>query len=198
MIAILDYGSGNIRSAERAFATTGLPVVVTRDPKVCGDALGLVVPGVGAFASCIAGFLAIDGASILKNRIEKSRPILGICVGMQILFNIGTENGATKGLEIWPGEVSLINNEILPHMGWNSVQAPANSNLFRGVEAADFYFVHSYAVKTAVPGALNSFTEYGETFLSAVETSHISATQFHPEKSGAAGLKMIANWVATL
>lgn len=101
---------------------------------------------------------------------------------MQILFHVGTENGATKGLEIWPGEVSLIDNEILPHMGWNSVQAPANSNLFRGVEAADFYFVHSYAAKTAVSGALNAFTEYGETFLSAVETSHISATQFHPEK----------------
>ena len=193
----MDYGSGNIRSAERAFATTGLPVVVTRDPKICEDASGLVVPGVGAFASCMAGFLAVDGPSILKSRIKNSRPILGICVGMQILFNIGTENGATKGLEIWPGEVSAINNEILPHMGWNSVESDPNSTLLKGVAGESFYFVHSYAAKKAV-GKMQGWSFHGEKFLAVVEDGYVSATQFHPEKSGDAGLALIKNWVKSL
>lgn len=198
MIVILDYGSGNIRSAERAFATTGRKVVVSSDPKICEEATGLVVPGVGAFASCMKGFLAVGGEKILRNRIAKSLPVLGICVGMQILFDSSTENGHTNGLGIFPGEVSLIKQKILPHIGWNSVTSASNSNLFRGVETEEFYFVHSYAAKMQVHGAINTFTEYGENFLSAIETPFVSATQFHPEKSGAAGLKLIANWVATL
>lgn len=198
MIAILDYGSGNIRSAERAFATTGNEVVVTNDPKISETAAGLVIPGVGAFAACMNGFLGVGGAEILKTRIKNGLPTLGICVGMQILFASSVENGLSDGLGLWPGQISAINHKILPHMGWNTVQTPGDSILFNGVESEDFYFVHSYAAKEVVPGAQNTFTEYGEKFLAAVETPLVSATQFHPEKSGESGLRLISNWCETL
>lgn len=198
MIAILDYGSGNIRSAERAFATTGNQVVVTNNPKISEKAAGLVIPGVGAFAACMNGFLGVGGAEILKTRIKNGLPTLGICVGMQILFASSAENGLSDGLGLWPGQISAINHKILPHMGWNTVQTPGDSILFKGVESEDFYFVHSYAAKEVVPGAQNTFTEYGEKFLAAVETPLVSATQFHPEKSGESGLRLISNWCETL
>lgn len=198
MIAILDYGSGNIRSAERAFATTGNQVVVTNNPKISEKAAGLVIPGVGAFAACMNGFLGVGGAEILKTRIKNGLPTLGICVGMQILFASSVENGLSDGLGLWPGQISAINHKILPHMGWNTVQTPGDSILFKGVESEDFYFVHSYAAREVVPGAQNTFTEYGEKFLAAVETPLVSATQFHPEKSGESGLRLISNWCETL
>ena len=200
MIAILDYGSGNLRSAERAFATAGKDVVVTSDRSVALEAEGLVVPGVGAFAACMNGLIAVDGAAIVRERLAKERPTLGICIGMQIMFSEGTEhseNGAHAGIGIWQGSVSKLEAPILPHMGWNTVEASATSTLFNGVEGESFYFVHSYAAKNSV-GTTQAWSTHGEKFLAAVEDGYISATQFHPEKSGAAGLALIKNWVGSL
>ena len=200
MIAILDYGSGNLRSAERAFATAGKDVVVTSDRAVALQAEGLVVPGVGAFAACMNGINAVDGAAIVRERLAKERPTLGICIGMQIMFSQGTEHsGGTPhaGIGIWDGIVSQLDAPILPHMGWNTVEAASTSTLFSGVEGESFYFVHSYAAKKAV-GTTQAWSMHGEKFLAAVEDGYISATQFHPEKSGAAGLALIKNWVDSL
>ncbi len=197
MIAILDYGSGNLRSAERAFAITGEEVVVTSDYKTAVEANGLVVPGVGAFAACMQGLLAINGDSIIRERIAQERAVLGICIGMQILFATGTEHGKHSGVGIWDSEVSLLDAPILPHMGWNTVEPDSSSDLFKGLESESFYFVHSYAAKTAV-GKKQTWTTHGQKFLSAVEDGYVSATQFHPEKSGDAGLTLIKNWVSTL
>ncbi|MEY3849400.1 MAG: hypothetical protein RLZ20_900 [Actinomycetota bacterium] len=200
MIAILDYGSGNLRSAERAFATAGEDVVVTSDASIALEAQGLVVPGVGAFAACMNGLNAVDGASIVRERLAKERPTLGICIGMQIMFSQGTEHsesGAHAGIGIWDGVVSQLQAPILPHMGWNTVESDANSTLFKGIEAESFYFVHSYAAKNAV-GKTQAWSTHGEKFLAAVEDGYMSATQFHPEKSGAAGLALIKNWVGSL
>jgi len=200
LIAILDYGSGNLRSAERAFATAGKDVVVTSDRSVALEAEGLVVPGVGAFAACMNGLNAVDGAAIVRERLAKERPTLGICIGMQIMFSEGTEhseNGAHAGIGIWQGSVSKLEAPILPHMGWNTVEASATSTLFNGVEGESFYFVHSYAAKNSV-GTTQAWSTHGERFLAAVEDGYISATQFHPEKSGAAGLALIKNWVGSL
>ena len=200
MIAILDYGSGNLRSAERAFATAGKDVVVTSDRSVALEAEGLVVPGVGAFAACMNGLNAVDGAAIVRERLAKERPTLGICIGMQIMFSEGTEhseNGAHAGIGIWQGTVSKLEAPILPHMGWNTVEASATSTLFNGVEGESFYFVHSYAAKNS-GGTTQAWSTHGEKFLAAVEDGYISATQFHPEKSGAAGLALIKNWVRSL
>jgi len=200
LIAILDYGSGNLRSAERAFATAGKDVVVTSDRTVALQAEGLVVPGVGAFAACMKGLNAVDGAAIVRERLAKERPTLGICIGMQIMFSQGTEHSVGTphaGIGIWDGIVSQLDAPILPHMGWNTVEAASTSTLFDGVEGESFYFVHSYAAKKAV-GTTQAWSTYGEKFLAAVEDGYISATQFHPEKSGAAGLALIKNWVDSL
>ena len=200
MIAILDYGSGNLRSAERAFATAGKDVVVTSDRTIALEADGLVVPGVGAFAACMQGLNSIDGASIIRERISLERPLLGICIGMQILFAQGSEhadNGLHAGVGIWPAEVSQLQAPILPHMGWNTVEADPHSILFKGISDQSFYFVHSFAAKESV-GKMQSWTTHGERFISSVEDGYVSATQFHPEKSGDAGLALIKNWVATL
>jgi glutamine amidotransferase len=200
LIAILDYGSGNLRSAERAFATSGKDVVVTSDRSVALEAEGLVVPGVGAFAACMNGLNAVDGAAIVRERLAKERPTLGICIGMQILFSQGTEhseNTAHAGVGIWDGTVSKLDAPILPHMGWNTVETSSDSILFKGVESESFYFVHSYAAKIVV-GKTQAWTTHGEKFLAAVEDGYISATQFHPEKSDAAGLALIKNWVGSL
>ncbi len=200
MIAILDYGSGNLRSAERAFATSGKDVVVTSDRAVALAADGLVVPGVGAFAACMNGLNAVDGAAIIRERIAKERPVLGICIGMQILFSQGTEHAqgdAHAGVGVWDAQVSQLVAPILPHMGWNTIETTSDSNLFKGIEDQSFYFVHSYAAKKAV-GKVQSWSTYGERFLAAVEDGYVSATQFHPEKSGDAGLALIKNWTQSL
>ncbi len=202
MIAILDYGSGNLRSAQRAFETTGAEVVLTSDRRTALEADGLVVPGVGAFRSCMNGLLAIGGDEIIRERFAKERPTLGICIGMQVLFSHGLEHSvddvpSTDGVGVWDGTVSKLNAPILPHMGWNTVVAPKDSALFKGIESESFYFVHSYAAKEAV-GQRVSWTEHGERFVSAVEDGAMSATQFHPEKSGSVGLTLIRNWTGTL
>ena len=197
MIAILDYGSGNLRSAQRAFETSGKEVLITSDYELALNADGLVVPGVGAFAACMAGLQSVRGDLLVRERIALKRPTIGICVGMQILFASGVEHGVHQGVGIWDASVEKLDAPILPHMGWNTVTAAPTSTLFNGVENESFYFVHSYAVKKGV-GELPTFAQYGEKFLAAVEDGVVSATQFHPEKSGDAGLHLIKNWTATL
>jgi glutamine amidotransferase len=200
LIAILDYGSGNLRSAERAFATTGEDVIVTSDREIALQADGLVVPGVGAFAACMQGLKKVDGAAIIKERLEKERPVLGICIGMQIMFSHGSEhsdNGLHAGVGIWDGVVSQLTAPILPHMGWNTIESDPASILFQGVADQSFYFVHSFAAKDSV-GKMQAWSTHGEKFLAAVEDGYMSATQFHPEKSGSAGLALIKNWSNSL
>ena len=200
MIAILDYGSGNLRSAQRAFERSGSEVVVTSDRDVALNAAGLVVPGVGAFAACMRGLVAIGGDQIVRERVAAQRATLGICVGMQILFRDGDEHTSSelhKGVGIWQESVTKLAAPILPHMGWNTVDVTGPSQLFNGVADQSFYFVHSYAAKSKV-GFVQGWTTHGEKFLSAVEDGAICATQFHPEKSGDAGLQLIKNWVGLL
>ena len=198
MIAILDYGSGNLRSAQRAFELTGIKTVITSNPKVCADSDGLVVPGVGAFGACMKQLVDAGGKEIILNRVSAGKPVIGICVGLQILFEQGTEKGGATGVGVLTGEISELKSEILPHIGWNTVSAGKGSRLFEGLDGASFYFVHSYAAKKSVPDAVNSWTEYGEKFLSAVEWNSVCAVQFHPEKSGANGARLISNWAKTL
>lgn len=199
MIAILDYGSGNLRSALRAFESAGKDVVLTSDYSVALEAEGLVVPGVGAFGACMQGLKSVRGDQLVRERAEDSRPTIGICVGMQILFAAGVEHGDHQGVGMWPATVEKLEADVLPHMGWNTVDVASGSTLFKGVEGESFYFVHSYGVTSEVPGSsLKSWTEYDSKFLAAIEDGVISATQFHPEKSGDAGLHLIKNWVSSL
>ncbi len=197
MIAILDYGSGNLRSAQRAFATTGHDVEITSNLDVALKADGLVVPGVGAFAACMDGINEISAAEVIRERTSAGKPTIGICIGMQILFSDGLEHGNHKGVGIWQGEVTQLDALILPHMGWNTVEITGPTQLFKGIEKESFYFVHSYAAKKSV-GTSQAWTTHGEKFLSAVEDGPLCATQFHPEKSGRAGLTLIANWSSQL
>lgn len=197
MIAILDYGSGNLRSALRAFETTGKKVLLTSDPDLAANADALVVPGVGAFGACMAGLKAVNGDQIIKSRLAAGKPSLGICVGMQIMFDRGVEHGNHDGVGAVTGVVEKMNAPVLPHMGWNTVRIEGESKLFKGIERESFYFVHSYAVKSAV-GYAQAFSDYYGEFLASFESVGICATQFHPEKSGAAGLKLISNWVESL
>lgn len=206
-VVILDYGSGNLRSAERAVVRAGADVEVTADPRVALEADGLVVPGVGAFAACAEGLRSVHGERIIGKRLAGGRPVLGICVGMQILFEHGVEHGVeTEGAGEWPGTVDKLNADILPHMGWNTVRAPADSQLFAGLDPEErFYFVHSYAARSwdldsGLAGQQPKVTwaHHGEDFVAAVENGPLWATQFHPEKSGDAGAQLLRNWIATL
>lgn len=206
-VVVLDYGSGNLRSAERALAATGSDVTVTDDPRKAREADGLVVPGVGAFAACMAGLRAVGGDEIIFERVDAGRPVLGICVGHQVLFDRGVEHGEqTEGCGQWPGVVERLQANRLPHMGWNDVDAPADSLLFDGVTDQRFYFVHSYGVHAdgvrnfdlTASGRVTWAEHGGDRFVAAIEDGPLSATQFHPEKSGAAGARLLSNWVATL
>ncbi len=201
-VAVLDYGSGNLRSAERALARTGADVTVTADYAVALEADGLVVPGVGAYAACMRGIDAVRGGTLVSDRLRRQRPVLGICVGMQVLYDSGVEHGEqTSGLGVLPGAVTRLKADVVPHMGWNTVEPPAGSTLFAGLEAERFYFVHSYAARpdpSTDDGALTTTALHGERFTAAVERGALSATQFHPEKSGDAGAGLLARWVATL
>jgi imidazole glycerol-phosphate synthase subunit HisH len=197
-VVVLDYGSGNVRSAVRALERVGGAVELTanRDAAIAAD--GLVVPGVGAFAACMAGLDAVAAQEILAARGAAGRPVLGICVGMQVLFDAGIEHGVeTAGLGLLPGRVEPLLAPVVPHMGWNTVIAPTDSVLFAGIDAGTrFYFVHSYAVH-ATKGLVTT-AEHGEEFVAAVESGLVSATQFHPEKSGDAGAALLENWLGTL
>ena len=206
-VVVLDYGSGNLRSAQRALARLGAEVTVTGDERVATEADGLVVPGVGAFAACMAGLEAVRGPRIIDRRLVGGRPVLGVCVGMQVLFERGVEHGVeADGCGEWPGVVEPIEAPVVPHMGWNTVTTPLGTQMFAGIEDQRFYFVHSYGVRewtletndrTRAP--LVTWAEHGaDRFVAAVENGPLWATQFHPEKSGDAGAALLANWVATL
>ena len=205
-VVVLDYGSGNLRSAERALRRAGAAVTVTADPGVAAESDGLVVPGVGAFAACMAGLRAVRGERVIGRRLAGGRPVLGVCVGMQVLFERGDEHGvATTGCGEWPGVVERLHAAVLPHMGWNTLRAAPGSTLFKGIEDERFYFVHSYAARRwelpaseRLAAPLVTWSEHGEPFVAAVENGPLSATQFHPEKSGDAGAALLENWLRTL
>lgn len=206
-VVVLDYGSGNLRSAERALERVGAHVEVTDDGRAALEADGLVVPGVGAFAACAAGLRSVHGERLIEQRLAGGRPVLGICVGMQVLFERGVEFGEEAlGAGQWPGTVEKLRAPVLPHMGWNTVDAPADSVLFAGM-APDtrFYFVHSFAVRRWEQEAPEHFrparvtwAHHGEDFVAAVENGPLAATQFHPEKSGDAGAQLLSNWLGAL
>ncbi len=206
-VVLLDYGSGNIRSAVRALERAGAEVNLTADRKAAAEADGLVVPGVGAFRACVEGIRGVRGHEVIGRRLAGGRPVLGICVGMQVLFEHGVEHGVdTPGLDEWPGVVERLQAPVVPHMGWNTVEVPDGSAIFRGIENERFYFVHSYGVRdwtlqtngrTRPP--LVTWAEHGgDRFVAAVENGPLSATQFHPEKSGDAGAALLRNWVESL
>lgn len=211
-VVVLDYGFGNVRSAVRAVERAGATAELTSDREAAQNAHGLVVPGVGAFAACMRGLRQVGGPDVIDRRLAGSRPVLGICVGMQVLFECGDEHGVqTKGIGEWPGTVEQLQSRPLPHMGWNNVSAPKGSTMFAGVERERFYFVHSYGVRNwAVPAAGRTtglatgptaspavaWAEHGdERFVAAVENGPLWATQFHPEKSGDAGARLLENWL---
>jgi len=205
-VVVYDYGSGNVHSALKALEHAGADVLLTNDREEALEAHGLVVPGVGAFATVMAGLREVRGDEVIDKRVAGGRPVLGICVGLQIMFERGLEHGVdTPGLGQWPGTVAQLEAPILPHMGWNTVDVAPGSSLFRGVESERFYFVHSYAATTwllddtgSLPAPLVSYATHGQTFVAAVENGPLSATQFHPEKSGEAGLALLRNWVTSL
>ncbi|MCW1804392.1 imidazole glycerol phosphate synthase subunit HisH [Brachybacterium squillarum] len=206
-VVVLDHGSGNVRSVVRALEAAGARVQLTADREAALAADGLVVPGVGAYAATMEQVLAVGGDRIVERRLAGGLPVLGICVGLQIMFAAGTEHGVrSKGLDQWPGEVTRLEAEIVPHMGWNTVESPEGSVLFDGVADERFYFVHSYAARSweldsigPMTPPLVTWAEHGgDRFVAAVENGALTATQFHPEKSGAAGARLLRNWLAAL
>ncbi|HYB37663.1 MAG TPA: imidazole glycerol phosphate synthase subunit HisH [Mycobacterium sp.] len=201
-VVVLDYGSGNLRSAQRALQRVGASVDVTADAAAAAAADGLVVPGVGAFEACMSGLRAVGGERVIAERVAAGRPVLGVCVGMQILFARGVEFGVeSAGCGQWPGAVTRLDAPVIPHMGWNVVNAAPGSALFKGLDAdGRFYFVHSYAAQRweGAPDALLTWATHHVPFLAAVEDGSLAATQFHPEKSGDAGAMLLSNWVEGL
>ena len=205
-VVVFDYGTGNIHSAIKALELAGATVELTKDPATCAEADGLVVPGVGAFAAVMQALLASGGSEIIGRRLAGGRPVLGICVGMQVMFDHGVEGGVdTPGLGQWPGVVRKLESDVLPHMGWNTVNPPEQSKLFEGIRDERFYFVHSYAATEWTLDVIDPFPQpavtwatFGQPFVAAVENGPLTATQFHPEKSGAAGVRLLTNWINSL
>ncbi|GGI48754.1 glutamine amidotransferase [Agromyces flavus] len=205
-VAVLDYGSGNVHSAAKAVERAGAEVELTADRRVAMEADGLVVPGVGAFKAVMDQLRSVRGDELIDRRLAGGRPVLGICVGMQVMFERGVERGVdTEGLGEWPGTVRELPSDVLPHMGWNTVDPDPGSVLFEGIEDERFYFVHSYAaqewqldVMPPFPQPALTWAEHGGRFLAAVENGPLSATQFHPEKSAEAGIRLLSNWIRSL
>ena len=211
-VAVLDHGSGNVHSVLRALAHVGADVELTADREHVLAADGLLVPGVGNFHACMAGLHAVDGGALVDARLAGGRPVLGVCVGLQVMFEGSDEPSgsapAQEGLGQWPGTVRRLEAPVVPHMGWSTLTPGEGSTLFAGVEEERFYFVHSYAVTDwelrVAPGGLSAvapsvtWAEHGTPFVAAVENGPLSATQFHPEKSGDAGLHLLKNWVMSL
>ncbi|MGO2052104.1 imidazole glycerol phosphate synthase subunit HisH [Glutamicibacter sp. 287] len=206
-VVVLDYGSGNVRSAVRALEAAGAEVELTADPKAILAADGLVVPGVGAYASVMEQLTKVGALRWIGRRIAGGQPVLGICVGHQVFFEQGVEHGVkTEGIGEWPGVVERLQAEVIPHMGWNTVRPPENSRLFAGIEDERFYFVHSYGVQKwefdvtqpAMTPPQVTWSTHGTDFVAAVENGPLSAVQFHPEKSGDAGARLLRNWLETL
>jgi imidazole glycerol-phosphate synthase subunit HisH len=205
-VAVLDYGSGNVHSAAKAVEAAGARVELTSDRERVIAADGLLVPGVGAFRAVMDALRTVRGDELIDRRLAGGRPVLGICVGQQIMFERGDERGeVTEGLGQWPGTVTALHAPTVPHMGWNTVDAPVDSRLFAGLHDERFYFVHSYAAHEwtldphpAIPAPRVTWAEHGERFVAAVENGPLMSTQFHPEKSGSAGLRLLANWLGTL
>lgn len=204
-VVVLDYGSGNVHSAAKALVRAGAEVELTRDPKAIMEADGLFVPGVGAFDAVMQQLRAIRGDELIGRRLAGGRPVIGVCVALQIMFERGIERGVeTEGLGEWPGTVRELDAPMLPHMGWNTIEAPSDSVLFRGLEEERFYFVHSNAAtewtlegRTPATAPKVTWAEYGERFVAAAENGPLSATQFHPEKSGDAGIEVLRNWITS-
>ena len=205
-VVVLDYGSGNVHSAVKALERAGAEVELTADRQRVMDADGLLVPGVGAFAAVMSALDAARGGELIERRLAGGRPVLGICVGMQVLFERGVERGVdTEGLGEWPGVVDELPAPVLPHMGWNTVDAPEDSVLFDGIRDERFYFVHSYAARSwtlepygAFAAPRVTWAEHGGRFVAAAENGPLSATQFHPEKSGEPGIRLLSNWLGSL
>ncbi|GAA2234213.1 imidazole glycerol phosphate synthase subunit HisH [Rarobacter faecitabidus] len=209
-VVVFDYGFGNVRSAVRALERVGAQVELSSDLDTAMAADGVVIPGVGAFAACASALRAARGDWVVERRLAGGRPVLGICVGMQIMFDSGIEHGeAAEGLAQWPGTVDRLEADVVPHMGWDTVDAPSDSVLFRGLGDERFYFVHSYAARSfplsdepvssaAIRRPAVTWSDHGGRFVAAVENGPLSATQFHPEKSGDAGARLLENWLTTL
>ena len=207
-VVVLSYGSGNVRSAVRALERVGADVELTADRAAVEAADGLVVPGVGAFGAVMDQLRAVDAPRLIDRRLAGGRPVLGICVGMQVMFERSEEHGTTsEGLGQWPGVVTRLRADVVPHMGWSQVRPPRGTVLFDGVADQRFYFVHSYAAKTDPAALLGpgptrlpaaTWVTHGEDFVAAVENGPLCATQFHPEKSGDAGAQLLRNWLTTL
>ena len=205
-VVVLDYGSGNVHSAAKALELAGARVELTADRSRVAGADGLFVPGVGAFSAVAQALAKVGGGAMIEKRLTGSRPVMGICVGMQVLFEHGVERGNdTPGLGEWPGSVTELDAPVLPHMGWNTVETPADTRLFDGIRDERFYFVHSYAaqewtldVQPPFPAPLLTWAEHGSRFIAAIENGPLTATQFHPEKSGEPGIRLLKNWLAAL
>lgn len=196
-VAIIDYGVGNLRSVEKAFSAVGVDAVITGDRERLLSAERLVLPGVGAFGTCMSEFERHGLKELVIDRVEHGTPLLGICVGMQMLFEESAEFGKTKGLGLLKGQVNRFDdgNLVVPHVGWNQVGKTSTSPLLNDVsENSFFYFVHSYYCEPADKDAIVGETEYGVTFASVVAKKNIYGVQFHPEKSQNAGLQLLKNF----
>jgi glutamine amidotransferase len=196
VIAVLDYGIGNLRSAEKALQHVGVDAALTSDPVVARQAAGVVLPGVGAFGRCMEQLRESGLEPVVHETIDGGKPFLGICVGMQMLFDTSEEAPGVKGLGIITGEVRrLVTTERLPHMGWNTLQIRTGSKLFDGIDDGSWlYFVHSYAPVPDDEAVIAATADYGGPVVAAVEQGRVWATQFHPEKSAANGLRLLKNF----
>ncbi|WP_026477330.1 imidazole glycerol phosphate synthase subunit HisH [Alkaliphilus transvaalensis] len=195
MIAIIDYGRGNLRSVQKAFEAVGVSAIVTRDFNKIADAKALVIPGVGAFYDAMAELKKEALDEKIKDEVKKGKPIVGICLGMQVLFENGYEVKQCKGLELLKGDVlKLPQNYKIPHMGWNQLKLKGESQLLKGISEGEFvYFIHSFYAVAGESEVIKATTDYGVEVPAIVEKEHIFGLQFHPEKSGETGLKIIKN-----